>query len=357
LPEITTIIPTYRRPQLVGRAIRSVLAQRVRDFQLCVYDNASGDETETVVQAIAARDPRVAYFRHDSDVGAMQNFLHGMQRVETPFFSFLSDDDVLLPNFFEVALAGFARYPDALLFAASTIEVNAEGALRFAPLSRWPREGRFAPPDGAFAMLGNRHPTWTTVLFRREALSRIGYLNVAVGAPADLDYELRVAAVAPIAVSYTPCGAYVAHESSGSMSETVEVVHGFDVMRETLAADERIAPDARRRLHRLLGRQIRGKLLEIWVKSLVRGRDAEARRAAALMRDRYGLRAGGAALAAYGAACERWGFLRSVLQAAEAWRLRARARSSGPHADASTRDAIRALLCGKNAGAVLERPD
>lgn len=48
-PMITTIIPTYRRPRLLRRAIRSVLNQTYPHFQVCVYDNASGDETATIV--------------------------------------------------------------------------------------------------------------------------------------------------------------------------------------------------------------------------------------------------------------------------------------------------------------------
>lgn len=44
-PIITAVIPTYRRPRLLRRAIKSVLAQTYPHFQVCVYDNASGDET------------------------------------------------------------------------------------------------------------------------------------------------------------------------------------------------------------------------------------------------------------------------------------------------------------------------
>ena len=44
-PLITTIIPTYQRPQLLRCAIQSVLDQTYANFQVCVYDNASGDET------------------------------------------------------------------------------------------------------------------------------------------------------------------------------------------------------------------------------------------------------------------------------------------------------------------------
>ena len=61
-PMITTIIPTYRRPKLLRRAILSVLNQTYTNIQVCVFDNASGDETALVVAELARMDNRVKYF-------------------------------------------------------------------------------------------------------------------------------------------------------------------------------------------------------------------------------------------------------------------------------------------------------
>ena len=343
---ITTVIPTFRRPALLRRALRSVMCQTYPDFRVCVYDNASGDDTESVVAQTAAGDRRVVYFRHQHNIGGAANFLFGMRRIETPYFSFLSDDDVVLPHFFEVALAGFTRRPDALMSAASTVEVAPDGAPRFVPLALWERDGAYEPPAGAFAMLDNRHPTWTTILFRREALDLVGYLDETVGAPSDLDYELRIAARFPIVVSSRPCGAYVSHAGSGSASETVAVIPGFARIGANFAADTRIAPRARALLVRRLGRQLRAKLLEIWVKSLVRGDDGAAKEAATAMRDRYGPWMGGAMLSVGWQACTRIRLFRRLLQGVESARLARRARRGGvtlaPEALSEIREALSA---------------
>ena len=322
---ITTIIPTYGRAGLLRRALRSVLRQTFGDFRVCVYDNASPDDTAAVVATTAAGDPRVVYYRHERNIGGGPNFLFGMRRVDTPFFSFLSDDDVLLPRFFETALQGFTRHPSALLSAASTVEVDAAGSVRYQPLALWRREGLYDPPSGAFAMLDNRHPTWTTILFRREALDQVGYLDLDVGGPSDLDYELRVAARFPIAVAFAPCGAYVSHAAAGSFRETVAVADGFERMRSNVAADERIDAPVRRMLARRLERQLRMKLLEIWGKSLVRGDDADAVAAATAMRARYGPKIGGMLLQWGARVCARVPAARAALRAFERARLRRRA--------------------------------
>lgn len=86
-PMITTIIPTYRRSQQLKQAIHSVLEQTYPHFQVCVYDNASGDDTASVVTEMAKADPRIKYFCHKENIGAFNNFQFGLKRVETPFFS------------------------------------------------------------------------------------------------------------------------------------------------------------------------------------------------------------------------------------------------------------------------------
>lgn len=58
------IIPTYRRPQLLRRAIKSVLNQTYLYIRVCVYDNASNDETADIVANLEKEDPRVSYYCH-----------------------------------------------------------------------------------------------------------------------------------------------------------------------------------------------------------------------------------------------------------------------------------------------------
>jgi glycosyltransferase involved in cell wall biosynthesis len=122
--KITTIIPTFRRPHLVGRAICSVLSQNYEKFEVRVLDNASGDETGEVVKRIASGDPRVTYHCHPFDIGPWRNFKYGLDSVETPFFNLLSDDDALLPGFFTAALDSLERHPQAGMFAGATVRVG-----------------------------------------------------------------------------------------------------------------------------------------------------------------------------------------------------------------------------------------
>lgn len=325
---ITTVIPTYQRAQMLRRALHSVLQQTEPDFEVWVYDNCSHDDTEKVVAEVMQRDSRVHYHRHERNIGAVGNFVSGMRQVRTPYFSFLSDDDVLFPEFFATALHGFERHPEAVASICSTLEFTAAGDFVYAPLSRWRRDGLYVPPDGAFAMLFNRHPTWTGMLFRREAIERLGLIDPETGVVCDLDYELRLAARYPIVVDFRPCAAYTSHPATRSSQEDASVIPGYQKMIANVVTDPALATQTQNKLGSRLQSQMCLKLVEIAGKGLVRGRESNTREAAALLRQWPSWWAVAAAFSMLAALCESFPPARRLLQRAERWRLQRRARTS-----------------------------
>ncbi len=335
---VTTIIPTFRRPQLLRRAIRSALAQEYGDVKVCVYDNASGDETAAVVAAIAAVDERVTYYCQERHLDVTENFLYGMERVATPYFSFLSDDDVLFPKFYATAVDKLAQHPDALFAAGSVIEFDQTGSVRYAPLALWDRDGRFSPPEGFFAMLDNRHPTWTGIVFRREAIARAGKLDPQVGGPIDLDYELRIAARYPYVIFYEPSAGYVVHGDSVSAGENANVIAGYQRIDQKLRADGALDASLRARIHESLQHQMQRKLHEIAFKAVASGNQDDAHAAAGLLRTSFGdpITALGVELAAIASGSLMP--LRKLFATLELTRLRRRAAVARDRLRASTGD-------------------
>jgi glycosyltransferase involved in cell wall biosynthesis len=325
---VTAVIPTFRRPRLLERAIHSVLAQTHRDLRVRVYDNASGDETADVVRVIAAADGRVSYHAHETNIGATRNFQFGMQRVDTPFFSCLSDDDVLFPDFYATALSAFDAVPDAMMSICSTLEFTSDGRFLYAPLALWPRAGRFDPPAGALAMLDNRHATWTGIVFRKAVIDEVGTIDADVGPPADLDFELRIAARYPFVISSAPCAAFLNHAARVSAGEDASVIAGYRRMAGNLVADDRIDAGFRARLGPLLERQMQRKLIEIIVKGLCGGQDDVAGHGAELLSSDFAATfETRLALAAY-RACRSAQAARSLLRGVERVRVWLRARRS-----------------------------
>jgi len=305
-PLITTILPTYRRPNLLRRAIMSVLSQTYPHFQVCVYDNASNDETASVVAEIAKKDPRVKYHAHAKNIGGMQNFQYGLEHVETPFFSFLSDDDVMLPDFYQTAMEGFETFPDAMFSAGLAITMNEKGEVIEAPLSSWKREGYYTPPDGMFQMMGGRHQTWTGTLFRREAVDKIGLLDLEVGFPADIDYQLRIGARFPFVVSKEPCAIFIVHDLSlGASADSSKIWPGWLKIIRNISEDTRLSPEVRMRSKRMLREDLANQLFSAWMLDMKLKNFKDAYRIAGILRDEFQRNALSIAMYAATKMCER----------------------------------------------------
>ncbi|MBV8171289.1 MAG: glycosyltransferase family 2 protein [Candidatus Eremiobacteraeota bacterium] len=322
---ITTIVPTFRRPVSLERALHSVLSQSYRDIVVRVYDNASGDATRALVERLAAADSRVSYIGRPENIGAAENFIRAFDDVATPLCSFLSDDDYLLPGFFELAAAALDADKEAGLYAGSTLEFDVNGELRYAPVLAWPRTGRYRPDEAVLNMLDNRHPTWTGVVFRAASLRAAGGLDRAASEALDLDAELRVAAAGPIIVSFEPAAVYTVHPARVSAEQTAAVIPSYERIITHLEEANALTPAVRREAGFRLRRQLRMKLLEISVKAQVRGDSAAAQRAAHLLRTRHGWPFLGGALAWGLWVCSRFAPAQALLARLETLRLRLRA--------------------------------
>ncbi|MDY6989123.1 MAG: glycosyltransferase [Thermodesulfobacteriota bacterium] len=88
---VSVIITTYRRPGLLPRAINSALMQTWRDFELIVVDDASADDTESVVAEFD--DSRMQYVRHDVNRGGPAARNTGIRMAKGKYIALLDDDD------------------------------------------------------------------------------------------------------------------------------------------------------------------------------------------------------------------------------------------------------------------------
>ncbi|MEZ5461956.1 glycosyltransferase family 2 protein [Dokdonella sp.] len=286
--EITTIIPTFRRPSLLRRAIQSAVDQEEVNLRIEVLDNCSGDETGNVVADLARDYNRVHYHCHSKNIGAQANFEFGVRRVETPYFSILSDDDYLLPDFYRRALAGLAANPDAMFWVGMTLNVDERGTIWDARLDRWPREGMFYPPEGVLTMTGGLAPTWTGIVFRKELLDLLGFIDPETLGPADLDYTLRLGARFPFLVEKHPSAVFSINSDSFSATQPLSSFWpGWLKMFENMANLESLSASDRHKLLAALHADAQRMLFRRGVNALANGRTDFAKDASLALSESY----------------------------------------------------------------------
>lgn len=94
--EVTVVIPSRDRWQLLRTALASALAQRDVDVAVVVVDSSSTGQTSSELRAL--RDERVRVLRLDRSTGVSAARNVGLLHANAPWVAFLDDDDVWAPG-------------------------------------------------------------------------------------------------------------------------------------------------------------------------------------------------------------------------------------------------------------------
>lgn len=99
---VSIIIPTYKRADMLSRAINSVLNQTYANIEVIVVDDNNPDteyrkSTENVMQQYRD-DHRVVYIQHEKNKNGAAARNTGLSISKGEFISFLDDDDSYLPQ-------------------------------------------------------------------------------------------------------------------------------------------------------------------------------------------------------------------------------------------------------------------
>lgn len=107
LPEISIIMPTYNRANLISRAIKSVLNQTFKNIELIIVDDASTDNTEDVVRSF--NDKRIIYIKHRENRKPPAALNTALDAVKGKYMMALMDDDEFTSDAAQTIVDKFAE--------------------------------------------------------------------------------------------------------------------------------------------------------------------------------------------------------------------------------------------------------
>lgn len=108
--KFSILIPAYKGATLVKDTLSSVLSQSFDNFEIIVNDDASGDNTEEVVNSL--RDRRIKFYKNEKRLGYPKNLEEARKKATGDIIYLMGQDDILgndaLLNTYDV----FNRYKD-----------------------------------------------------------------------------------------------------------------------------------------------------------------------------------------------------------------------------------------------------
>ena len=217
VPEVSAIIPTWNRRELVLHAVRSVLAQTHRVDEIIVVDDDSTDGTADALHAEFG--DRVAIVRQgNAGVSAARN--RGMALARGRYLALLDSDDEWLPEKTARQVAFLEAHPNFGMVLCDVERIDAERrTIDFL--------GRRAilPEDGWVLdrVLLNPALAPVSAMFRREVFADVGGFDESLRTAEDLDFHLRVARRWPIGVVDAPLARAIrGHDGLSALASTYD---------------------------------------------------------------------------------------------------------------------------------------
>jgi GT2 family glycosyltransferase len=193
---------TYNRGELLGDAVRSILAQHhtTPPFELIVVDNNSTDHTRAVVAQSAAADARVRYV-FEPQQGSSHGRNAGISAACAPLIAFTDDDVRVEPDWIATIARAFDEHPTADVVGGRVLPIWPSPPPDWLTREHWMPLALIDYGDVPFAVDASNPMCLVTAncSFRRRVFDRVGGFvaefglgNGVVGSVEDHELQLRV---------------------------------------------------------------------------------------------------------------------------------------------------------------------
>ncbi|KYC35494.1 glycosyl transferase [Scytonema hofmannii PCC 7110] len=202
-PLVSVVIPTYRRPQLVKRAVMSALAQTLKEIEVIVVIDGPQPETQTVLSEID--DSRLRAIELPTNQGCRVARNTGIAAASAKWVASLDDDDEWMPQKLEMQLetARLSQYKFPIISCYLKAQTPQGDSI-------WPR--RFPQPSEALSeylfvrktlFQGEGLIQSSTIFTAKELLEKVPF-STTIQRHDDWDWILRAMSVEGVGVEFVP---------------------------------------------------------------------------------------------------------------------------------------------------------
>lgn len=123
---VSIVLPVYNGERYLGEALDSVLAQSYTQWELIAVDDGSTDASPGILDAYAAANPRIRVI-HQPNQKLPAALNNGFGQARGEYFTWISDDNRLYPQFLARLVDCLQRRPDWDLVYANEDIIGADG--------------------------------------------------------------------------------------------------------------------------------------------------------------------------------------------------------------------------------------
>jgi len=184
-PLVSIIMPVYNEEASIKKAIKTVIDQTYKKFELIVIDDGSTDGTSNIVKTLQKLDERIIYLRNEENRGTTYSLNRGLRKASGEYIARIDGDDWYHPRKLELQvkfLEGRNEYGIVGTFYILVDESGRAVKVRL-PVTHSEIMKRMAYRN-AFAH--------SSIMVRRSVLDMVGYYDERYEYAQDYDLYFRI---------------------------------------------------------------------------------------------------------------------------------------------------------------------
>ena len=186
-PLISVVIPTHNRSQVIGRAIKSVLNQTFRDFELIIVDDGSTDSTKEVVKSFS--DDRIVYIKYEKNRGVAAARNIGIKASRGEYIGLQDSDDEWFPEKLEEIHKVILKRKFDFIFSYGTIIKN-DKPMGYVGKSPWVNKS--TEKELIIQIFRNNFIPTQGALIKKEKIMQVGGFDENLFSASDHDLWMRL---------------------------------------------------------------------------------------------------------------------------------------------------------------------
>ncbi len=201
-PLVSIVLPTYNGSRFLEQSVQSCLDQNYSNWELIIVDDASTDETPSLIARYLKSDVRIHGERHERNRKLPAALNTGFSQVKGDYLTWTSDDNCYRPEALSDMVAFLEDHPEVDVVYAGFTEIDESGIpLRYLPAGM--------PED-----LVNRNVIGACFLYRRIVQNNVGRYAEDLFLAEDYDFWLRVSQLFKLHPLHRDLYLYRSHNTS-----------------------------------------------------------------------------------------------------------------------------------------------
>jgi glycosyltransferase involved in cell wall biosynthesis len=155
-PLVSVIVPNYNHARFLPERLASIFNQSYQNIEVILLDDASDDNSGTILQSWAAEYPQVRhlYINENNTGRAICQWQRGVELASGDYIWIAESDDVAAPNFIETLLTLIAEKPNVGFAYCDSEVINEHGGSLGTYVYSSPLSSNENPWSHSFSMAG-----------------------------------------------------------------------------------------------------------------------------------------------------------------------------------------------------------